>query len=333
MISFIVPVYNKENDLEKCLNSIRNQTYEDIEVILINDGSKDGSEEICLRFAEQDPRFKYFYQDNAGVSAARNNGLARISGEYFSFVDSDDWIDATYCEKMLQTAIASDADMVFCGINYYESGEEKPQKETGLKEAVLQKHVENFLMGHRVYALGSACRILYKSDVCKQVRFNEKLHIYEDLTFMLACLNRSKSNDIVKEYLYTYNLPETEYFVKYYREDIIDICYDVGKILYDLLVDSDRVEYAKAELFKEFRLAVLWLMQLDKDEQKAQFKKLKNHKIIKEFYTKENYKNYERLYEPIGRREKFVLSLFYHNQFSFYLFLRSIKSKFHRKEV
>ena len=136
MISVIVPVYNSEKDLEKCLQSISKQTYSEIEVILINDGSTDGSEKICLRFAEQDKRFKYFYQDNAGVSAARNNGLSHISGEYFTFVDSDDWIDETYCEKMLRSAQEHNADMTFCRIKYFENGIDKPQAENGLENAV-----------------------------------------------------------------------------------------------------------------------------------------------------------------------------------------------------
>lgn len=321
MISVIVPVYNSEKDLEKCLQSISKQTYSEIEVILINDGSTDGSEKICLQFAEQDKRFKYFYQENAGVSAARNNGLSHISGEYFTFVDSDDWIDETYCEKMLRSAQEHNADMTFCRIKYFENGIDKPQAENGLENAVLKKHAENFLIGHSEYALGSACRVLYRSETFGSIKFEEKLHIYEDMTFVLTCLKRSNIQCVTDDYLYTYNLPQTGYFVKYYRDDVIDVCYGIGKKLNELLIDFDRVEWAKAELFKEYKLAVQWIF-LKKDNAKSQIEKLKTHKIIGEFCTEENYAAYKNLYRPEGFKTKLALSLIHGKHFATYGLLK-----------
>ena len=90
MISIIVPVYNVENYLEECLESIKNQTYTDIEVILVNDGSTDGSKEICKRYCELDSRFRLINQENQGQSVARNRGVAESTGEFIVFIDSDD---------------------------------------------------------------------------------------------------------------------------------------------------------------------------------------------------------------------------------------------------
>lgn len=102
MISVIVPVYNVEKYLEECLDSIQNQTYSDIEVILVNDGSTDKSKKICGKYCKQDSRFKIINQTNQGQSVARNNGVAASTGEFIAFVDSDDIIRANYLEELMQ---------------------------------------------------------------------------------------------------------------------------------------------------------------------------------------------------------------------------------------
>ena len=102
MISVIVPVYNVEKYLEECLDSIQDQTYSDIEVILVNDGSTDSSKEICKKYCKQDSRFLLINQENQGLSAARNKGVEISTGEYIVFVDSDDIIKTNYLEKLMQ---------------------------------------------------------------------------------------------------------------------------------------------------------------------------------------------------------------------------------------
>ena len=101
MISVIVPVYNVEKYLEECLDSIQNQTYSDIEVILVNDGSLDNSKDICEKYCKEDNRFKLLNQENQGLSAARNNGVASSTGEFIAFVDSDDIILPNYLETLI----------------------------------------------------------------------------------------------------------------------------------------------------------------------------------------------------------------------------------------
>ena len=113
MISIIVPVYNVEDYLEECLESIKNQTYTDIEVILVNDGSTDGSKEICERYCQQTPHFHFINQKNQGQSVARNNGVAVSTGEFITFVDSDDVISEKYIE-MLNNYMNDNVDIVEC---------------------------------------------------------------------------------------------------------------------------------------------------------------------------------------------------------------------------
>lgn len=112
-ISIIVPVYNTEKYLPKCLDSIVNQTYKNLEIICVDDGSEDSSADILNRYAEQDARFVIINKENEGVSVARNKALETVSGEYIMFVDSDDWIDINTCELALNKALQQKADVVF----------------------------------------------------------------------------------------------------------------------------------------------------------------------------------------------------------------------------
>ena len=112
LISLIVPIYNVENYLWSCLDSIAKQTYSNIEVLLVNDGSPDGSAAICQEFVARDSRFRYIEKENGGLSDARNVGIARAKGEFLSFVDSDDWIEPTYVEDLYRAALFNDAEVV-----------------------------------------------------------------------------------------------------------------------------------------------------------------------------------------------------------------------------
>ena len=114
MISVIVPVYNVEAYLEECLDSLKNQTYTDIEVILVNDGSIDNSQAICELYCEQDSRFHLINQENQGQSAARNHGVNASIGELITFVDSDDVLKEDMLEQLMKQMTSEDIDIVEC---------------------------------------------------------------------------------------------------------------------------------------------------------------------------------------------------------------------------
>lgn len=116
LVSVIIPVYNTEKYLCECIRSVVNQSYEKLEIILIDDGSSDGSLEICCRWAQKDSRIKILSQSNLGLSVARNVGVAASKGEYISFIDSDDWIDRVYYETMVSALVKYDADIVASGV-------------------------------------------------------------------------------------------------------------------------------------------------------------------------------------------------------------------------
>ena len=132
-ISVVIPIYNVEKYLEQCIQSVINQTYKNIEIILVDDGSTDSSGNICDRFEKEDNRIIFFHQSNKGLSDARNKGLKHAKGEYISFLDSDDYI----CENMLETLYgcleSTECDMAICGIEYIDADGEKLYKKRNYK--------------------------------------------------------------------------------------------------------------------------------------------------------------------------------------------------------
>ena len=191
IISVIVPFYNVEEYLEECLESIRNQTYTNIEVILVNDGSTDGSKEICERFCEQDIRFKLVTQENQGASVARNRGVKESIGEYIMFVDSDDVIKDNIVE-VLFSYMKSDVDIVEC-------------ESTRCKEELLENTPVNIIFeGESTEAIIKSIEYkevkycpftkLYRRELIEKVPFLEGV-IYEDVYTGINLLKNIRKND------------------------------------------------------------------------------------------------------------------------------------------
>ena len=111
MVSIIIPVYNVEKYIVECLESVVNQTYENLEIILVNDGSTDNSKEICLEYAQRDQRIKLYSKENGGLSSARNYGLSKVTGNYVFFLDSDDYLVTDTIENLLNMLINTNADV------------------------------------------------------------------------------------------------------------------------------------------------------------------------------------------------------------------------------
>lgn len=155
LVSIIIPVYNVEKYLAQCLDSIINQTYQDIEIICINDGSTDNSKAIIEKYALQDERVKLINQTNQGVSIARNTGIRNASGKYLMFVDGDDWIELETCEKAVETAQRFNADLIFWSYTREYSGKIKDKLMFWEDERVFgEEQVKNELHRRLVGLLG-----------------------------------------------------------------------------------------------------------------------------------------------------------------------------------
>ena len=198
MISVIVPVYNVEKYLEECLDSIKNQTFNDIEVILVNDGSTDNSKEICERYCSQDPRFHLINQENKGQSIARNRGVAESKGEFIVFIDSDDIVRVDLLDQLINY-MSDEIDIVECDktedIQYLnEKGKDIQVKEFDSNEALYK------CFNHAVS--WSPVAKLYRREIVEKIPFLENL-IYEDFytgIVSLKYINKMRKIDYIGYY-------------------------------------------------------------------------------------------------------------------------------------
>ena len=209
-ISVIVPVYNAEAFLARCVDSILAQTHKELELILVDDGSRDQSASLCDSYAARDSRIIVIHQKNGGPSAARNAGLARVSGEWVAFVDSDDYVDEDLCEYLLGLALRHGADIVQCAaIEEGRSG----IRVLGPQEDILLPEGVKSMAGRRWHAYGNAnWAKLYRRDILSEARFDERCCIGEDLHFNFQALRRAKTVVLGSKAKYHYVLTEGSLF-------------------------------------------------------------------------------------------------------------------------
>lgn len=193
-ISVIIPVYNCEKYLQDCLDSVINQSYKDLEIIIIDDGSTDNSGNICNQYAEQDSRIHVIHQENKGVSASRNIGMSQMSGELVSFIDADDTLDLDMYEFLSSLMDKYNADIAHCGYRHI-VGEEIRLVHNS-REVVIQNSEEALecLIGAKLF-VGSLWNKLYKVKLLKGLTFDENIKINEDILFNFCVF--SKANKIV----------------------------------------------------------------------------------------------------------------------------------------
>lgn len=200
MISIIVPIYNVEKYLPRCIDSILAQTYTDIEVILVDDGSSDGCPAICDDYAKKDNRIIVIHQKNAGVSAARNAGLKVSHGEYIGFVDPDDWISQFMYQEMLEAIERENADLAICGYDYYDEDgnlDSKREYHTEEDELISQKDLMSRLSDMPPTVRQVTWNKLFRISLLSGILYNEKIHSAEDVLFLIEYASRIRNAAIV----------------------------------------------------------------------------------------------------------------------------------------
>lgn len=211
LLTVIVPVYKVEPYLRRCLDSIVNQTYKDLEIILVDDGSPDNCPVICDEYAAKDSRVKVIHQKNGGLSAARNAGLDIATGDYIAFVDSDDWIELDTYEVAIQKMNQERLDLVAFGlINEYSD------------RATICEMEESDVFIDRVMSsetYHSVCRYVYRKQIFDGLRFEVGVP-FEDSLIIADIYERAKSFGIVKKYFYHYNCKNPQSMVHSTRENI-----------------------------------------------------------------------------------------------------------------
>ena len=183
LISVIIPVYNTAEYLPRCLDSILNNTYRNLEVICVNDGSKDNSLEVLNAYAQKDPRIRVIDQENSGVSAARNRGLDEANGKYITFVDSDDWIHSSFFEILLTSSVSNNTHITVAQMPYVKSKSDVPPLSCDTKTCRSLSEVEA-----RQHNLSAAGR-LYLSEAIGHIRFTPGVRLAEDTIFNLNILD------------------------------------------------------------------------------------------------------------------------------------------------
>lgn len=218
-ISIIIPVYNAETTLEKCLHSILNQTYSTLQIILVNDGSTDSSLTICRQFAETDSRVEVITRPNGGVSKARNLGLDHVEGKYVGFVDSDDWVEPDFCMRLLQ-GMQRENDVCMSAIGVVD--------ETWSVYLSSLCHNANFFILSNSEAVNEITKreglrgyLWNKLFFNTSLRLDESIFVCEDLEFVIRYLTNHPSKSLAVENVCLYHyIKPTTYRFSYVRYDL-----------------------------------------------------------------------------------------------------------------
>ena len=290
-VSVIVPVYNVEKYVAKCIESILAQTYTDIELLIVNDGSTDGSYEICKNYALKDSRIKLFTQDNKGLSASRNRMLKEATGDYVLFVDSDDWVLPYLIERLIVLISEKDADIAACGYikAKTDSIESVPRHNWRISTYTGKEFADDMtrLFGCRSFAWG---RLIRKS-LADSLSFPEG-RIFEDTYAMPKfALNSCKSVVYTKEPLYIYRIRKDSISHMHFtlkRTDELDgyICLT----RYGIEFDSKRVFRNGAVFFILVYIRTALTISLRGEDRKRFFAK---------------YRQYQRIYLPMVLMHKY----------------------------
>ncbi|MBR6778574.1 MAG: glycosyltransferase [Clostridia bacterium] len=330
LISVIIPVYKVEEYIDKCIQSVVNQTYKNLEIILIDDGSPDNCPKICDQWAKKDGRIKVVHKPNGGVSSARNCGLDMATGDYVTFVDSDDFIELTMYEKLISSIIENNSDLALCGFcNVYENGIKEVVVEKNLSVINASNIFDYYVLSNShkidniVYLDGImayTCRALYSKKIIKNNRFEQEIKYCEDLLFNLNVIDKNTKISVVNENLYNYyqrvtsavhNASEKTVVAKFkYLEKVLPI-------LENKISDDS---------FKIFKFSIYKIIYLDllktgsKTIYKKYIKELKSKKLI----NKICYKLFKR--NQTGFANKLLAFLVYHNSYAVLKMLLYIKS-------
>lgn len=309
-VSVIVPVYNVEKFIDKCLNSLVNQTLKEIEIIVVNDGSPDNSQKIIDEYVKKYPdKIKSFIKENGGQGSARNMGMEKAVGEYISFVDSDDWLDLNTLEKMYNLAKKDKSDIVICD---------------------MVDHYSNYTIYHNCTKYNSvfevtpsACNKIFRKELIKDFRFLSKLW-YEDFDFTTKILFNTNKISNISEGFYHCNCGHESTMNNNNSKKNLDMIIVIEDII-DYLKKNDKYDknIVSYLIFNHILITTINRVAI----QKSIDKKDVIRQLIK--YSKDNISDYRRqtFYKNISRNRKIIAWLNYHNMYNLSKIILNIKGK------
>ncbi|MDO4729580.1 MAG: glycosyltransferase family 2 protein [Candidatus Saccharibacteria bacterium] len=278
LISIIVPIYNVEDCVEKCVDSILAQSYKNIEIFLVDDGSGDRSGVICDKYAKKDERVVVIHKKNGGLSSARNAGIKKMNGEYVSFVDGDDALKVDCIEKLYEDIVRENADVSACGFMRFDEYGESTCSEANFAGVVSSHDAMTLLLEKKIYP--SAWGKLYKKGIFGKLRYNEQCKYGEDLDAIIRILDadlkivfsqedknylyRTRANSIMGKGVYRRNCRDLfvvcdeiikkaqngsnqDLAYEFYVEKVLGFCMDCIKYNYK---DKEELEFLRKRLVK-----------------------------------------------------------------------------------
>lgn len=242
--SVIIPVYNAEKTLSKCLNSLLEQPHDSVEIILVNDGSTDSSDEVCKKYALLHPEIKYFKKENGGVSTTRNAGLDMAQGEYITFVDSDDWVTSDYFSTINNNLETDNYDLlqfsqkISNGVKYVENI--APAFNSSNHKEIIDRLAEDMWKKR----INSPTAKVYKRKIIEEnsIRFNESIEIGEDRTFNIEYALNIKSFRVSEHPIYIPSLENEESLSRKKRDDLDEQIEKAEIYLKEILVEKNLSE-------------------------------------------------------------------------------------------
>lgn len=287
-VSIIIPAYNIAPYLKRCLESVRKQTYEELEVIIVDDGSTDQTGKIADFFAENDKRFHVIHKENGGVSAARKTGLEQADGEYIGFVDGDDYIEPEMYEKLIELALEYDSDIAHCGYQmvfpdrvdlYYGTKQLKVQDTyTGVRDLLEGNLIEPGLWNK-----------IYRRKLFDEIEYNENIVINEDLLLNYFLFHRSEKAVFIDIPYYHYMVRKNSASTSEWNEHKLKDPLYVLEIMYARENDVE----LKQIINNRYIYQIIRLMIFQSDKRKTELKK----------YQKEYKKKLEMVLKHTNRKE------------------------------
>lgn len=306
VISVIVPVYNAEKTVDKCVKSIVNQSYANLLVILVENGSTDNSYQKCLRLAEKDARIKVL-RSKKGISVARNVGLEyakSLGTDFYAFVDSDDYIDEFMYEKLISIAVADNADMVFCKYNRVYSNNVIKQCYEDLDKLKNKDLTIFFSKNNRI--MGAIWRTLYSKNLI-DIRFDEDITLAEDLIYIMYCVKQSGKIKTIDDYLYNYIVPDMASEYKHNECKLLSAKKKIAHLKTLLGESKTAIIYAE-----QFAYVIGMIADTIKNNEKymQQVRLLLNDEFCKEAISKLYYDAYKK--SVVSFKSKILAVLVYH---------------------
>ena len=291
LISVVVPIYNVEEFLEKCVDSILSQSYSNLEIILVNDGSKDNCLKICRDYELKDSRIVVIDKENGGLSSARNAGIDKATGKYIMFIDSDDYIEKTTVEKLYNNISSNGADISICNF-FYSYKNENIRNNAILNTTIDDESKFSYLYGKYSLQTIISWNKLYKRELFNEIRYPDGL-IHEDQYIICDLLDKSKKINYMTDEILYYYVQRDNSIMSTFNINRFDVIKGLNRRIeffeskkYDMLINRTKVEKIQLlyQLLKESKKGTVedknkYIIKSEEMDFKNTFRELKGAKL------------------------------------------------------